>query len=371
MEIMKYLDGKNNNMRFPDIFNLKIKAFGLDISDLALKLVQLDKKGKSLNIRCFNEIALPEGIIKRGVILQPEELVKKLKELVKKTRGLNAKYVVLSLPEERSFLQVISMPKMTEEETKNAVRYEAENYIPFSIDKIYLDSQTISYQEKTQEVLLAALPIATVDPYLEVLNQAGLEPLVLETESQAIARSLMKGCKCVSPCLIMDIGAIRTTLIIISGNAPRFSASIPLSANLFTGAIAKTLKIDMKKAEQLKRTCGLKNQNQKEKEVFDALIPILTDLMEQTKKHIEYYHDYAVSKNFSEKDITIKRIIVCGGGGNLLLIDKFLQKDFGLPVEIGNPLINIDFHKDLIPKDQLLRFAVAMGLAIRGLKEND
>jgi len=371
MEITKYLDGKNNNMRFPDIFNLELRAFGLDISDLALKLVQLDKKGKSLDIRCFNEIALPEGIIKRGAILQPEELVKKLKELVKKTRGLNTKYVVLSLPEERSFLQVISMPKMTAEETKNAVRYEAENYIPFSIDKIYLDSQTISYQEKTQEVLLAALPITTVDPYLEVLNQAGLEPLVLETESQAIARSLMKGCKCVSPCLIMDIGAIRTTLIIISGNAPRFSASIPLSANLFTGAIAKTLKIDIKKAEQLKRTCGLKNQNQKEKEVFDALIPVLTDLMEQTKKHIEYYHDYAVSKNFSEKDITIKRIIVCGGGGNLLLIDKFLQKDFGLPVEIGNPLINIDFHKDLIPKGQLLSFAVAIGLAIRGLKEDD
>jgi len=366
---------------FFGILNLNIEAFGLDISDLALKLVQLRRGGKQIKIQCFKEVALPEGIIKRGTILQPEELTKHIKKIIKQTKGLKTKYVVLSLPEERAFLQVISMPKMSLSETKNAIKYEAENYIPFSADKLYLDCEPVACRDKdspkdnnpNQEMLLAALPITAVDPYLEALDKAELTPLALETESQSIARALLKDCRCSNPCLIMDIGAVRTTFIIMANNAPRFSASIPLSANMFTESIRKTLKIDIKTAEELKRKCGLKNTTDQEKEVFDALIPILTDLMEQTKKHVEYYHDYATEKKFNIKDFVIKRMIVCGGGGNLIGLDKFLQQEMNMPVEIGNPLVNIydDPKKSPIPKDQLLNFAVAIGLALRGLKEND
>ncbi len=352
-----------------NIFNLNLKAFGLDISDQALKLVELEKKNKQIRIRCLNEVSLKEGVIKKGIVLKPDVLSDSIKSLVKKTKGLNTKYVVLSLPEEKAFLQVITMPKMKEEELKNAVRYEAENYIPLSIEKMYLDCEPISSESRkdTQEVLLAALQMETVDSYLGVLDLAGLTPLVLETESQAIVRSLINNGKDKNPRMIMDIGATRTIFIISAGSTPRFSASIPLSGDVLTEAISKTLKIDFKKADELKKNCGLRRKTDKEKEVFDALIPAMVDLTEQMKRHIEYYHDYAQEKGFTEKNI--KEILVCGGGGNLISLDEFLSEQLGLPVRTGNPFINISNHKQFT--EDRLSFAVAIGLALRGLEEHD
>ncbi len=357
-----------------DIFNLNLKAFGLDISDQSLKLVQLEKKRKQIKMRCFNEIGLKEDVIKKGVVLKPDILSESIKSLVKKTKGLNTKYVSLSLPEEKAFLQVISMPKMKEEEFKNAVKYEAENYIPLSIDKMYLDCESISFSETikdTQEVLLAAFQKETVDSYLGVLDEAGLVPLVLETESQAITRSLINDSNGKTPRMIIDIGANRTIFIIVTGATPRFSAYVPLSSNVFTEAIAKTLKIDFKKAEELKIKCGLRRQAEQEKEVFDALIPGLVDLTEQIKRHFDYYHDYAQEKGYGEKNTDIKDMLICGGGSNLVNLDKFLSEQLKVPVKVGNPLINISGVKQFTVEKDKLSFAVAIGLALRGLGEHD
>lgn len=357
-----------------DIFNLNLKAFGLDISDQSLKLVQLEKKRRNIKIRCFNEVNLKNDIIKKGVILKPDVLSEDIKSLVRKTKSLSTKYIALSLPEERAFLQIISMPKMKEEELKNAVKYEAENYIPFSIEKMYLDCEPVSCFEPkkdTQEVLLAALERETADSYLNVLDQAGLSPLVLETESQAIARAVVKDCKSRTPKMIMDIGANRTIFIIVLGNTPRFSASIPLSANVFTEAVSKTLKIDIKKAEELKRTCGLKRQTEQEKEIFDALTPAMADLTEQIKRHLDYYHDYAVEKGFADKAGNISEMLICGGGSNLIDLDKFLSEQLGITVKVANPLINISDSKQLSAQKDILSFTVAIGLALRGLEEHD
>jgi type IV pilus assembly protein PilM len=357
-----------------DIFNLNLEAFGLDISDQALKLVRLEKQGKKIRTKCFNEMNLPGDVIKNGVVLKPEILAENIKKLIKKTKGLNTKYVVLSLPEEKAFLQVISMPKMKEDELKNAVKYEAENYIPYSTDTIYLDCEPIACKENkkdSQEVLLAALQKETVDSYLNVLDQVGLSPLVLETESQSLARALIKDCGTEVPRLIMDIGAIKTTFIIVTGNVPRFSASIQISGDLFTEAVRKTLKIDAKTAEELKKGFGLKRQTEKEKEVFDSLVPILADLTEQIKRHLEYYHDYAIEKGFANQNTTIKDMIICGGGSNLIGLDKFLSEQLHIEVKIGNPLVNIAEAKKSMLGIDLLSFTVAIGLALRGLNEYD
>ena len=49
--------------------------FGLDISDRALRLVKLQKKGKKIFITSFSEIEVPADIINHGEIVQPEKLI--------------------------------------------------------------------------------------------------------------------------------------------------------------------------------------------------------------------------------------------------------------------------------------------------------
>jgi type IV pilus assembly protein PilM len=359
-----------------DFLNLYPEAFGLDISDLSLKLVKLKKEKKSYQISAFSEIFLPKGIIKRGEIKRPKALAEHIRKLIEQAKGVKTKYVIASLPEEKSFVQVIPMPKMSEEEVKKAVRYEAENYIPFSIDKVYLDCQIVSpikNQLDRLDVLIAALPKTTVNPYLQALKGAGLTPLALEIESQSISRALIKNHTSLVPCLLMDIGATRTTFIIFAGRSLRFTSSIPIASSLFTNAISRTLGVSFQKANELKIKHGLKGKTKKGKEVFDALIPILTDLKEQVKRYIEYYRTHADHEHIPPNGSSIKKIILCGGGANLKGITDFLQEELKIPVEMGNPLINLSLKRTESPisKEDLLRFTVAIGLALRGINKYD
>ena len=245
-----------------DMLTLKPEAFGIDISDLSLKIVKLKRKKNFFDLVSFGEMEIPANIISGGEIKDEKALAKIIKEALNNVNGekLKTKYVIASLPEEKSFLQVIQLPKIKEEEVKKAIPFEAENYVPLPVDQVYLDFQMIPPWHENQEhldVLIAALPKKTVDPYLSSLKEAGLKPLAFEIESQAIIRSLVKNNVSSLPVLVIDFGATRTGFIIFSGNSLRFTTSIPVSSRGFTEAISKNLEVDFISAEKLKRKYGL------------------------------------------------------------------------------------------------------------------
>lgn len=359
-----------------NILNLKIKGFGLDISDRSIKLIKIERRRKQKVIVSFSKMEIPPNIIKAGEIKDIEKFASLVKKLIRETRGkkIDSPYVVASLPEEKTFSQVIALPKMTEEEAKQAIHFEAEKYIPYSINDVYLDCQQVIIENAPQEktyVLLVALPKKTVDQCVKSLKLAALKPIALEVESQSTIRAVLDEKKeKFPPTLILDMGATRTGFIIFSGKALRFTTSIPVSSGSFTKSISKTLKIDLEKAEQLKQKYGIIGKGKKGKEVFEAIIPPLTDLIEQIKKYIDYYHTRAQKDPSFIDGIQIERIMLSGGGAKMKGLDKFFQEHFNIPVAIANPLVNVKTISSF-PKDQSLEYANAIGLALRALEENE
>jgi type IV pilus assembly protein PilM len=373
-----------------EFLTLKPKAFGLDISDLSLKITQLKKSRNFFDLASFSEVEIKPGTIKGGEIKDEKALIQILKKALASAKGekLKTKYVVASLPEEKAFLQVIQMPKMKEEELKSAVVYEAENYIPLPIEEVYLDSQIVPPAHNHLDhfdVLITALPKKTVDPYLSSLKKAGLKPVAFEIESQAIAGALIKNEVTTSPLLLIDLGATRTGFIVFSGHSLRFTSSIPVSSQDFTEIISKTLGVSLAEAEKLKIKHGLQSRIKKGREIFEALIPALTDLTEQIKKYLIYYqthtsHEHLPPAQKGEArplrgrpdDKGVKKIFLCGGGANLKGLTNFLSSQLKIPVEIGNPWINIlaDPSKGLakLPLESALGYTTALGLALRGVK---
>jgi type IV pilus assembly protein PilM len=361
-----------------EFLNLKTEAFGIDISDLSLKIVSLKKNRGKFELSSFGSAEIKPGIIRGGEIKKEDELVKIIKKTLSEIKGkkISTKYVVASLPEEKSFLQIIQMPILPEEDLKAAVIFESENYIPLPVEQVYLDSQIILPVKNHldhNDVLIAALPRKTVDSYVNCLKLAGLQPVALEIESVAIVRSLIKNEISSRPILIIDFGASVTRLIIFSGTSIRFTFSIPVSSNNFTESIARTLEIDVVEAEKLKLKYGvLKDGDNK---VFEALIPPLTDLVEQIKKFIEYYQAHASHEHLLSEDKKIEKVFLCGGGAGLKGFKDFLSKEFNLSVDIGNPWVNVLEKPDKeilkIPQEKSLGYATATGLALRGIKIND
>ena len=349
-----------------DFLTLKSETFALDISDLSLKIVKLKKKGKFFDVACFKDIKIKPGIIRKGEIKKQDALSEIIKKAIFEVEGekIKTKYVIASLPEEKAYLEVIKMPKMSAEDLKSAIVYEAENYIPLPIEKVYLDFQvvpSINNHPDYLEVLIVSLPKKTVDPYISCFKKAGLKPKILETESLAISRALVKNQVSTTPVLLIDLGATRTGLIIFSGKSLRFASSSPISCQLFTETISRTFQISMTKAEKLKIKYGL----------FDAMVPGLTDLLEQIKKYLEFYQSHACS-NHSRNGKAIEKIILCGGGAKLKGIKEFFSSELKIPVQIGNSYVNIlpKTQKKLsLSVEKSIVYTTALGLALRGIKK--
>jgi type IV pilus assembly protein PilM len=116
-------------------------AFGLDISGDSFKFVQLEHRGKGLAVKSFAEVAMPKSSVINDLVTDTKTFNYLVKQALDKPKfgQINTDYVIASLPESKSFVRVIQIPRMSESEADNAVPFEAESFIPMPIDQVYLD----------------------------------------------------------------------------------------------------------------------------------------------------------------------------------------------------------------------------------------
>lgn len=359
---------------FHNISQITPPAFGLDISDLSLKIAYLSMHGKNIKLESFGREEIPEGIIQEGEIKKKAELIKIINKAISEVSGkkLKTKYVICSLPEQHAFVRIIQLPKMSLAEAKEAVKWETEANIPMSIDEVYLDWQVVKSPNDHLDhldILINAAPKSLVNNYVEVLKGAGLCPLALEVESLATVRSLIENETCEKPVLLVDLGATRTSFIIFAGCAVRFTTSLPISNRQMIGDISKSLKLTKEQAWRLKVEVGL-SKGEKGKEVFNILLPTLNNLVDEIKKYIVFHREHAVPHEHSVAG-EISKIILCGGGANLNGLPQFLSERLEIPVVCGNPWINIlkSPLKEIPCLDyrESLTYTTTLGLALRGL----
>ena len=356
--------------------NLQPEIFGLDINDSSIKIAKLREKRRAFYLVSLNEVLIKPGIVKEGVILDKETLINHINLACKSVKGekLNTNFAAMSLPEERSFSQVIQMPKMNTEELKTAVPFEAENYIPLPIESVYLDFQEIDVHGQESDInhldlLINVMPKNIVDSYLYCAKKAGLTPCIMEVESQAIITSLVKDKKNLAPTIFIDLGQDNTSFIIFSGGSIRFTSSLSVYSGQFTQVISEKLGIESGEAEKLKIKCGLIPGAEKKYNVKECLDPILYSLTNEIKKYINFYKGHVGHEYFSS-DKKIEKIILSGGGAYLKGLAKFLSDELIIPVEFGDPFTNIKITNSnlRITKEKALSFTTAIGLALRGAK---
>jgi len=346
------------------MFNFSQKsAFGLDLSDLSLKAIQLEKKNGSLALIDFVNQEIPQGLVEGGEIKKEKELVNLFKKTLGRTGGpFRSGRVVCNLPEEKVFTRIIQLPKMKESELEKAVAWEADAHIPLSADEVYLGWQIIDpiFEHIDHlDIMIVAAPRVLVDSYMSFLKKSGLQPIALEPESIAIIRSLMTKDD-LTPSIVVDLGAIGTNFVIFSALAVRFTSHINISGRLFNQSIIEKLKVDEKEANKLKIEVGL--DQKKDKKVYNVLEPIIDDLAKEIKSYISFYHEHAT--HVHGPDGAIGQVVLCGGDSLLNNLPEVLTEKLGLPVKMGNSLINI---KSTISKRESFVYATAIGLALKEL----
>jgi len=371
---------------------------GLDISDLSLKLVQLNKIGNKIKIQAIGKINLPEGAVENGEIKNKEQVVKAIKQLIAnpKLGKVSSEEVIASLPETKTFIKLIEVSK-TPNPLSEIIGNEIEKHVPMKISEIYYDCQIIEDQGDKQLVLIGAAPQNIVNQYTELLDEAKLSPVALEIEPISICRSLLteeapKSSK-QSPggeaknYGIIDIGAKRTSMTIYSKNTILFTVSMPISGKQITENIAQTLNLDTNQAEKAKIICGL-DEGKAQGIIKNILSDMIKELIKKINEAIEFYNNH-----FHQRG-QLNQILLCGGGANINNLAAIINKATNIEVNTGDALINLTearekFSKILtethnlkmaliknrqhknktfsITQDTSLTFATAIGLALRGI----
>ena len=349
---------------------LEPQAFGLDISDLTVKFVRIRRRGDRAAIEYFGEVEIPAGLVVGGEIQKEEELARVLRSSLRLAGGRRVleRYVVASLPEEKSFVHLLDLPPMKAEDVGKAVRWEVEGVVPLAPSEIVYDYELtprLPSATDHRDVLLTAFPKQIVESYRRVLEGAGLITRALELESQAISRALISGPGSQAPVIIADLGATRTSFIVFAGGSMLFTKSVPVGGHDFEATIAHALGVPPAEAVRVKIEVGLKKTARQGK-VFVALEPHLSSLAAELGAIVQFYREHPMKQHAAPGDI--ERVVLCGGDANLIGIEKYLAVAVKKRAVLGDPFVNLAAFPGAlpaIPKNEALKYTTAIGLALR------
>ncbi len=350
----------------------EFRITGLDISDLSMKYVSFDKTKKNkIILSAFGEITYPEGIIANGQIKDEQKLTDELaKWRVKEKKNIPSPFVALSLPEEKSFIRAVKIPRVRREDIANAIRWEIENQIPLPLEEVTYDYEIITNAHTNQDqldIIITAFPRDILLAYVRAVKAAGLIPYAIELESQSLTRACVQSSQ--DNVVIVDVGRTRTSLVLFAGGAILYTSTIEYGGLIFEQYIAKQLGIRMEEARQLKIDIGL-DKTRQNGEVYMALIPAITAIGDEVSRALAYYQGHSLSIQVAAP--AIQTVLLSGGDANLRGLDTYLASVLKINVERADPFSIIkNKSAHTIPpltRHDALAYATAIGLALREIR---
>lgn len=346
------------------LFTSKDNSYlGVDIGSHNIKLVELEnQKGRpKLATYGFTDHL---GGEEPDLLDDPDRVVGELKLIMEKAR-VKSRRVIAALPVSLIFSSIINLANLKTDNTKEleeAIKSQAKKVIPLSLDEMILyhnelktETEKLNGNLPVRRFLLTAAPKELVKKYLDIFKKANLQILSLETESFALARSLVGNDK--SAVMVVDLGEADTNITVIKNGIPILNRSVDVAGRHFTKILNDSLKLDFAAAERFKR--DLSDLNSEE---FLNLRELLDNLVHE----INYCFGLYQQENVKVEE-NIEKIILTGGTSLLVGLDKYLANKLSIRVFVGDPWSRIVYPEELKPVLDKIgpRLSVAAGLAMR------
>ncbi len=343
-------------------------AFGLNIGDLSIKLMQLERR-KSLRghdyyyVKELRTAPLSPGCIVNGEIQQPEMVRKKILYLLGREgryKAIKSPWVVADLPEPKTFLKIIPLEASPDQVTEEDVLYQAKKHLPFEAEETYIDWKVLGGSNNNHSrVLVGAVPKIIADSYTYLLESVGLTPLALEIEVLSIARALLPDNQVEQKAsAILDLGATRSNLIFFDHEGVKFSTHLNFSGELLTTAIAQEMKIDYEKAEDLKIERGV-TYSKLDPKYLKVVTKLTDNLITEVSRAVNFYQEH-----FSETD-PIKEVNLCGGSASLKNLPETIGRKLKVKTSILPFLPTLKFSDEFANHTTDSSLASVVGLALR------
>ncbi|MDP9416619.1 MAG: pilus assembly protein PilM [Actinomycetota bacterium] len=344
---------------------------GLDIGTTSVRAAELGLGKHGVTLTRFGQVALPPGAVRGGEVVDVAAVTAALRQLWSQAR-FTTRRVVLGVANQKVVVRQVDLPAMPLDELRASLPYHVQDHVPMAVEHALLDFHPL--EEVTNDagarmlrVLLVAAARGMVDLALDAVTEAGLRPVMVDLTSFALLRA-----QTIGDCLglsdgaeaLVDVGAEVTNIVVHSAGIPRFVRILMLGGAELTKSLAERLGVPLDEAEALKQSTGLVTAPEQVLQVDPAarvLQRSCGDFVEEVRGSLQYYLAQPGSA-------PVTRIVLSGGGGQLLGLAERLSASTRMPVEVLSPLRHLEIGKTGLVPEQLSYIeplaAVPVGLAL-------
>jgi type IV pilus assembly protein PilM len=363
----------------------KSPSVGLDIDRGAIKAVQISQTGGRYALQHVGYRRLPAGAVAEGEVADHDLLAYELKEFWA-SHSFKGRSVYLGVANQKVVVRLLEFPRMSQDDLKGAIGYEAQDHIPMPMEEAVLDYIVLGPAEEGSELdrlLLVAAQREMISRYASVVRSAGLRAQGIDVKALSLIRSTLPNTPFddEGAILLIDVGNEITNLVVAQGGNPALTRFIPGGSGYLAQSIIEAAGLSEEEAER-----QLTNPNirigpesgeeptgidlSKESDDFDpaltydirrGLEEAVQALAEDVQQSVEYHYSQPGSR-----DVT--QVFVSGEGALVNGLEAYLGEFLGVATRRGSPLQKLSGNRSNVSDEQLEMMepvlAVALGLAL-------
>ncbi len=345
-------------------------AIGLDIGTSSVRAAELALRSSGPELVHFGQIALPEGALRDGEVVDGPAVTAAIRELWSGVK-FSHKKVTVGVANPRVVVRQVEVPYLKGGELRKALPMLVGDQVPIDIDQAVLDFAALEEIHTSDGARsLSGLLVAGVEEMIvrtvDAVMAAGLNPTVVDLNSFAVLRAIATtpglGLNA-RPEAVVDIGADLTNIVVHENGIPRFVRILLSGGRQVSHALVEDLGLTLIDAEQTKREIGLAEGPGPVAPAARSMSRAALELIEEIRGSLDYYS--ATSSNGS-----VTRVVLSGGGARLRGFPERLSERLRVPVDVGSTLSGLSVGGTGLSAAQLGFVdpiaAVPVGLALGG-----
>jgi type IV pilus assembly protein PilM len=309
---------------------------GLDVTTSSVKLIELAESGKGYRVESFAAEPTPANAINDKAIVDAEAVGEAIRRAVKRS-GTKTREAAVAISGDAAITKVIQMPKqLSDADLEGQVELQADQYIPFPMEEVSFDFETIGESERDPDmvdVLLVATRTENVDQRQAAVEAAGLTARVVDVEAFAVENACtllthqMPDGGLEKFIAIVDFGASTTTFSVLHNLKVIYTRDFAFGGQQLTEEIMRTYGLSLEDAGRAKKEGGLPSNYQPE--VLDAF---MDDMSQQVSRSLQFFLASGTGRDQPDQ------VLVCGGCANIPGVADVIGSRIGIATEIGDPL---------------------------------
>ena len=376
------------------MINWKLKSrsqrpIGLDIGHDSIKMIQLAANEGYISVLAAGKVRIDPCI--NGEMSERRRFVVSTVRRMLEEGNFRGRDVVSCLPNDKLNITSLRLAESEGEETERALRKEVSQR--FGLDP---DRDTINYvlagnvrqdDEIKNELILFAADNESIKSHIELLEDAGLKPVGIDTLPCALFRSFERSLRRQEDkersSVFIDVGSRFTTVVFGRGREISFVKQILIGGEKFNQEIAAKLGVSRDAASGLRERLRMERSGNAERGICEpgqdsmgqgdldastrqVMVDAVSSVAEELAREISLCFRYYT---VTFRGRRVERAVFSGGEAYERILLNVLRRQLAVEIEVAQPLkgfdmMNVNFDSDR--RGLLCEWAVAVGLSLKG-----